>query len=68
MDAFPKGVAMALFALVVSACSSEPEGGQCQPCQDSTPRCDSGLTCRGFYNSQTIQELCATPATTQCSI
>ncbi len=62
-------VAVWVAAMLLSACgNSEPEGGQCQACRDGEQRCDAGLTCRGFYNSTTVRELCATPQTTQCEV
>jgi hypothetical protein len=62
----------AFAAMLFMACgggdSRGPTGGQCEYCRESQPRCDAGLTCRGFYNQQTIVELCANPGTSSCRV
>ncbi|WP_284614544.1 hypothetical protein [Aquabacterium humicola] len=43
------------------------EGGQCQPCLDQNPRCDSGLVCKQFSGGGETKDLCARPETTKCN-
>lgn len=63
-----KAAAMVAVATALLSCggSDSPQGGQCQPCRKDAPRCDGELSCRGFYNSSTILELCATRQTSSC--
>ena len=62
-----------MSVLMVAACMAGcgggggDKGGQCQACRSSAPRCDGDLVCRGFYNSNIIVELCATPQTSTCA-
>ena len=60
-----------MSVLIVAACMAGcggggDKGGQCQSCRSSAPRCDGDLVCKGFYNSNVIVELCATPQTSTC--
>lgn len=57
-------VAAALIGL--QACSGDNEGGQCESCRGSSPRCDGGLSCNTFTGSTGSRDLCASPGTTTC--
>lgn len=55
----------------MAACKGEVgdgEGGECQPCFNTTPRCDAGLTCSQFRGGGKTMDLCAKPSTNSCSV
>lgn len=62
------GVACTAITLLASCGDGDREGGQCEPCRGSTPRCDSGLTCRAATINVTGQttELCFAANQTRC--
>ncbi|MBI5260113.1 MAG: hypothetical protein HY855_26675 [Burkholderiales bacterium] len=56
-------------AVLLSSCQDvgDGEGGECQPCRDSAPQCDSGLYCAKFdgpFGKDTNR--CAAPSTKSC--
>jgi hypothetical protein len=64
----PLFACIALVAVLAACGDGDREGGSCERCRDAQPRCDSGLTCKGFSNSITAAELCAAPSQTTCEL
>jgi ligand-binding sensor protein len=59
---------LATAALLAACGDGDREGGQCEPCRGSQPRCDSGLTCKAATVNVTGQtvELCFAANQTRC--
>lgn len=65
--------ALMLAALGVAGCGGsgdrdgeKPQGGLCQVCRTTAPRCDAQLFCNHFTFGAAGWDLCATPSTTSC--
>lgn len=60
-----------LLAPLLTSCNSEGDGkgDVCQPCRDSSPRCDSGMSCTTFDDvfGKDYQR-CAKPSTESCTV
>jgi hypothetical protein len=60
-----------LLAPLLTSCDSEGDGkgDECQPCRDSAPQCDSGMSCATFDGPfGKDYQRCAKPSTRTCDV
>jgi hypothetical protein len=59
-----------LLVPLLASCGSgggDNEGGDCQVCRSTEPKCDEGLTCSRFEGNFSYA-LCAKPNTNKCPV
>lgn len=62
---------LALILPFLASCEEvgDGEGGECQPCRSSSPRCDSGMSCAVFDGPfGKDYDRCALPSTKSCTV
>lgn len=66
-------IALIALSAILTQCFGGPaepgSRGECEHCdqENGDLDCEPGLTCQGFYNSQLVVTLCATPNQSMCN-